>query len=134
MTLFDVVEHVADPVGLVRECSRLLAPDGIILVFTPNFDSLAVHATREASSNIVPLEHVALFTERSAAALSERAGLALTGLRTAGIDMGDLKSYFELRGEPDMAAACERLYDLVQPAIDAAGAGNHLRFVLRRPR
>lgn len=40
VTLIDVIEHVADPVGLLRDCGRALAPDGLFVVVTPDVSSV----------------------------------------------------------------------------------------------
>lgn len=38
--LFNLIEHVKDPVGVLKKIERLLAPGGLLLVKTPNIDSL----------------------------------------------------------------------------------------------
>lgn len=40
ITLWDVIEHLADPVAQLKEIHRILRRDGIIVVDTPNEDSL----------------------------------------------------------------------------------------------
>ena len=40
-TVIDVIEHVPDPVGLMRNVRDVLAPDGLCLVVTPDVGSLA---------------------------------------------------------------------------------------------
>jgi 2-polyprenyl-3-methyl-5-hydroxy-6-metoxy-1,4-benzoquinol methylase len=40
ITLWDVIEHFDDPVGTLREIDRILAPGGILFVFTINQESL----------------------------------------------------------------------------------------------
>lgn len=41
-TVIDVIEHVADPIGLMRQVHDVLAPGGLCLVVTPDLGSLAV--------------------------------------------------------------------------------------------
>jgi SAM-dependent methyltransferase len=40
VTMVDVIEHVEDPRGLLREAALLLAPDGVLAVVTPDAGSL----------------------------------------------------------------------------------------------
>jgi len=40
ISLVDVLEHVIDPVGLLRHCAALLSPDGVMLIVTPDVGSL----------------------------------------------------------------------------------------------
>lgn len=45
IVLGEVIEHVNDPRSLVRDSSRVLRPDGVILITTPNADCLWSRAT-----------------------------------------------------------------------------------------
>jgi SAM-dependent methyltransferase len=38
VTLFDVIEHVADPRSEIEQVSRMLRPGGVIVIITPNAD------------------------------------------------------------------------------------------------
>lgn len=46
---FNLIEHVADPKALVNHFKRLLEPEGLLLLQTPNFDSLDARLFRESS-------------------------------------------------------------------------------------
>ncbi|MHB8155090.1 MAG: class I SAM-dependent methyltransferase [Candidatus Omnitrophota bacterium] len=131
ITLFDVIEHVPNPTDLIMDCKRLLKKEGIILVFTPNYDSLAVKIMKEWSTHFAPAEHILSFTRKTVEVLAKKTHLKLVYYCTRGIDMGELKSLYEWRGRKNMAAACAELYNEIQPLIDSVGAGNHMRFVLK---
>lgn len=40
ITMFHVIEHVADPVAVIAQLARWLAPGGVLALETPNLDSL----------------------------------------------------------------------------------------------
>ena len=40
VTAIEVIEHVESPIGFLRNVGRLLAPDGVAVITTPNVDSL----------------------------------------------------------------------------------------------
>ena len=40
ITLSHVLEHVYDPIGVLRECRRILKPAGHVVIVTPNIGSL----------------------------------------------------------------------------------------------
>ena len=40
ISMYHVLEHTHDPVGTLRECRRLLKPEGEIIIGVPNYDSL----------------------------------------------------------------------------------------------
>jgi hypothetical protein len=41
LTAIDVIEHVADPVALMEECTALMKDDGCGILVTPDVDSVA---------------------------------------------------------------------------------------------
>ncbi len=74
--LVDVIEHVADPVGLLRSAAELVAPGGILLVVTPD---VASHAQKLLGDRWwhFRLAHVGYFDASSLALACERAGLSV---------------------------------------------------------
>lgn len=132
ITVFDVLEHVESPPQFILELKKHLKRNGIIVFFVPHFDSLSSHVMREESNHVCPSEHLTYFTENSIRVLAEKTRLSIKYLKTCGIDLGDLKSYYEWKGEKNLALACEKLYDLIQPVIDEAGAGNSIRCILKK--
>lgn len=61
VTLVHVIEHVADPTALLRECGRLVKPDGVIVVVTPNVASLGRSLFGRNWRGWEPPRHLTLF-------------------------------------------------------------------------
>ena len=74
VTLVDVIEHVADPVDLLRECARRTAPGGVVLVVTPDVHSVAARVLGRRWWHFRPA-HVGYFRRETLAAAAARVGL-----------------------------------------------------------
>ena len=68
--LGDIIEHVVDPVALLKECKRILKKEGIIIISTPNTDCFWVLATQFIChwflfpwSVLIPPYHLYLFSK-----------------------------------------------------------------------
>ena len=125
-----MIEHVVSPVELINAAKLYLKDDGIIVVFTPQFDSVAIQTLKEYSNLVMPAEHLSYFTEGTVKYLAEKCGMKVDYYATKGIDIGDLKGYYDYLGEYDKANHIGAMYDILQPTIDQSGAGNHMRFIL----
>lgn len=74
----DVIEHVNDPVALLRFAGRHLAPDGLVLCSTPNPYYLGhILSVLRDGTFIANAEHVTWITPTMALELAHRAGLRL---------------------------------------------------------
>ncbi len=79
IALMDVLEHLPDPLGTMAHCLRLLKPDGMLLVQTPQFredmEYESLQSNREPFLDQLKAdEHIYLFTEDSVAALFRQLG------------------------------------------------------------
>ena len=75
ITLVDVIEHVSEPVQLLRDCAAALNGNGILVVVTPDVASFAAHLMGTRWWHF-RLAHVGYFSRRSLQLAAERAGLA----------------------------------------------------------
>jgi len=74
VTLIDVIEHVSDPVGLLRCAREVMKPDGIGLVVTPDIGSLTARVMGDRWWHY-RVAHICYFTQ-----LTIREGLRRAGL------------------------------------------------------
>lgn len=65
VTLIGVVEHLKNPVRIIKNTSKLIKKNGIILIQTPNSTSLISRILGKFWPCIAPIEHINLFSEHS---------------------------------------------------------------------
>lgn len=76
ITLWDVIEHVPDPLATLRWLRPRLAENGRLLMQTPRIGLLS-DALDERFEHYLPLEHLHLFTREALCDVSERAGFTV---------------------------------------------------------
>lgn len=74
VTAFHVLEHVPDPVGMLRRMLGWLAPDGLLIVEVPNAGGLGARLFGRAWSGLELPRHLSHFTPHSLARAAEQAG------------------------------------------------------------
>lgn len=75
IVLSHVLEHLDDPASAIREAARILAPDGILAVIAPNFDSLVRRIKSADWPGLQPSQHIWQLSPRSIRGLVSMAGL-----------------------------------------------------------
>lgn len=149
VTLINVLEHVPDPVTLLRDVSAALAPGGRLVVRVPNdFSPLQIAAHRALGGRrwwVAVPDHVNYFDIASVSALIERVGLEVVDL-SADFPM----ELFLLMGDdyvadPAVGRTVHERRRRAELALDpttrrsigrawaAAGVGRNVLVVARRP-
>lgn len=125
VTLFNVLEHLREPVGTLREVYRILKKDGIVVMALPNFRSLGALIFR---SYWFPLElprHLYQFTPATLGALLARVGgMRLVKVNHLPLALGFDKSWGYLcRDHPRLAKVLPpRVVARLVPPLAWAGA------------
>jgi len=134
ITMFDVIEHVLDPVALMKSVCQHLTLSGIVVVFTPNFDSIGIKYMKEKSNLIFPTGHLTYFTNKSMNCLLEKVDLKLAYFETCGMDIADILCYLEAAKEKnnDIISFLTNVEDDLQAVLNKAEAANHMRLIARK--
>jgi 2-polyprenyl-3-methyl-5-hydroxy-6-metoxy-1,4-benzoquinol methylase len=80
LTMWDVIEHVPDPVRLLEEARHLLRPDGHLLLETQNVDSAFARLLGPRWHHYKHEEHIYHFNRRTVRRVLDRAGFEVTHL------------------------------------------------------
>lgn len=87
ITMSHVIEHVHDPLNMLRECRRILKLDGRLVIVTPNVSSLGHKWFKEAWRGLEPPRHLQIFTPLTLRKLAGAAGfdscMVVTTIRDA---------------------------------------------------
>jgi 2-polyprenyl-3-methyl-5-hydroxy-6-metoxy-1,4-benzoquinol methylase len=78
VVLWDVIEHLCDPVAVVSQLTNIIKPGGSLLISTPNIGSWMARISGKRWPFMTPPEHVSFFNRRSLQKLFESCGLRLT--------------------------------------------------------
>lgn len=76
VTVIDVIEHVDDPVDLLRQVAMVLKPEGIVVVVTPDIDSIAARVMKWKWWHF-RVSHIGYFNRQTLAAAAMYAGLRI---------------------------------------------------------
>jgi 2-polyprenyl-3-methyl-5-hydroxy-6-metoxy-1,4-benzoquinol methylase len=93
LTMFDVIEHVPDPLGDLKKAWDLLAPGGRIVLSTPNIDGLFPKASLPIAKKLdywphpEPPYHLYQFSAKTLGAMLAKAGFQVTATRHFAIDL-----------------------------------------------
>jgi SAM-dependent methyltransferase len=61
VTMWQLIEHLANPKEMIREIYRIIKPGGILVVSTPNIKSIAWYLLKEEWGAVEPMVHLNLF-------------------------------------------------------------------------
>lgn len=83
VTMWDVVEHLLDPLSDIREAARVLKPGGVLLMHTIDIDSPFARLMGKRWPWLVEM-HNYFFSPRTLGAMVEKAGLRVDSWRVQG--------------------------------------------------
>lgn len=74
VTMFEVLEHVANPSEILNSLSEIIVPGGILILETPDCTGVTDIITDWDYRKIHPLSHINAFTKKTLCSIAEKAG------------------------------------------------------------
>jgi len=112
IALLDVLEHIADPIGLLKMLRQKLKPAGILHIATPNFASVARRIQGSKWKAIDHRGHLIYFNPRSLRLALKQSGFETIRVRT----WGPISSWVPFAGGHALSAFARRIEQ--SPSID----------------
>ena len=132
LTLFDVLEHLTDPVAFFTDANRALNKGGYIMAYSPNVHSLAFALMGSRQNTLYPYQHTAFFDKKSLEFLAKKTGFTLHSLEFYGLDVMDYLCMKQYDDQYDYFDKLREAVPLLQAVIDKQGIGNHLRVIFKK--
>ena len=130
VTLLEVIEHLNEPLALLKECQRILRPGGILLVGTANADSWSAHAFGAQWDYLSIAKHgghVSFFNPGSLEKLGKQAALEVSALKTRSVRFCDRSN----SSEPAYTFL-KIVAELLNPIATLMNKGSDMAMYLRR--
>jgi SAM-dependent methyltransferase len=76
ITMFEVLEHLDDPLAILKVLSSRLHQDGVMIVEVPDTSGVTGIDSRDSYHKVHPLDHINAFTPETLVGIMARAGFA----------------------------------------------------------
>ena len=93
VTLFEVLEHLPDPLGTLHELAKFLPPGGVLVLETPDCSDVTDIVTRQDYARIHPLGHINGFTPKTLELIAAKAGFERIHAGTPQLTADPLRAY-----------------------------------------
>lgn len=74
ISLFEVLEHLDEPLAVLRTLSHLIVPGGVLILETPDCENVNDIVDLDSYRKIHPLDHINAFTAETLTSIARRAG------------------------------------------------------------
>jgi SAM-dependent methyltransferase len=124
--MLNLIEHVADPIAVLKRASELLAPGGCIYIKTPNFRALDAKLFKDRNwGGYHCPRHFVIFSRESFSLASSKTGLLIKDFRyTQGAPFWSVSVLNMLRQSGLVSVTAERpaIYHPLMPLLQAGAA------------
>jgi len=130
ITLWGVLEHLTEPVGVLEEAVKYLAPEGVVVIMVPQFNCLLSSYLQDHPEDADRLldgdKHLVLYTREGIEYLAAKLKLKIVDVATRGLDLVTILNYTADEKQSKLHRLLTKETPQIQRAIEDAGLGDHL--------
>ena len=131
VTVFEVVEHILNPLELLKEAHRVMKTGGVLIINTPNSASWSAMIMKERWQGVSLTKmggHISFFSTQSLTLLAQRSGLEVVRVETRNVRFCEKGQYGSL-----VYGVLKILAQLLALPARMTGRGHDLLIYLVKP-
>jgi len=132
ITMFDVLEHLVDPIAVFGSVHNKLRNGGYCIAYTPNIHSISYELMGGKQNTLLPFEHLCFFNKKSIDYLAEKTGFTVESVELYGLDVMDYLLMKEYEDKFDYTVKLAEFMKLMQAVLDKYEISNHFRITLKK--
>ena len=132
VTMYDVIEHLHDPIQALKPVLDKMSRNGKILFYTPNVRSVAFDMMGQYQNQTYPFDHVAFFSEKSIKFLAKKLNLKIKKIEFFGFDLTDYFLFKEYVNNREFYPYFKGMINYLQSILDQNSLSNSMRVILSR--
>jgi len=132
ITMFDVLEHLPDPINMLNLIHKKLKLGGYCVAYTPNIFSVGYELMGSKQNTLLPFEHLCFFDVNSLQYLADKTGFEIVTLETYGLDLMDYLLMKEFEDKINYTDSLGDMIKLLQSVLDKYEISNHFRITFRK--
>lgn len=133
ITLFDVIEHLSDPVNFLKIANNKLKKDGYILMFTPNIHSISGKLMGSDHNMFAVFNHLCFYNYNSLNYLVRKTGFKIVKIDYFGLDIKDYLQMTESKiKKVKLNKILNQFSNTLQSVLDKNSLSNSMRIILKK--
>ena len=128
---FDVLEHLFDPLKIIKKIKKDLKKNGLFFLYVPNWQSATRLLIGEKNSHFIwPTHHLTYFTPKTLEKFLAKQGFKVIFWETQGLDLEDINWYLSHKKKNNNIL--KKFSSKLQFMINSSGYGKNLRMLVKK--
>ncbi len=133
ITLFDVIEHLIEPINFLKIAKNKLKQNGYVLMFTPNIHSLSGNLMGPDHNMFAVFNHLCFYDHKSLNYLAKKTGFKIIKIDYFGLDIKDYLQMLESKNKNiKFNKILNNLSNTLQSVLDDCSLSNSMRIIFKK--